>query len=60
MIYAIAGVGGGLRSIATLAKQSQMDEKYKKMAIEGSRQMFLPKLDEYTELLRHMDVYFER
>ena len=60
IVNGIAGVGGGLRSIATLAKQSQMDEKYKKMAIEGSRKMFIPKLDEYTELLRHMDGYFGR
>ena len=58
MINGIAQIIGILRNTVTAAKHSQMPDQYKKMIIDAAKAQLLPKIEEYTELIRNVDNWF--
>ena len=57
-IMALAFAAGMLRSTVTAAKHQQMPDAHKKLIVEGTKQALLPRIGEFIELFRKMDVFF--
>ena len=58
MINLIAAAAGGLRSVVTAAKHSQLPDTQKKWIVEGAREHFFPRIEELKKLIAGMDRYF--
>ena len=58
MIEKIAFIIGNIRSMVSIAEHSHAPEYFKKMVVDRAKQILLPNIEEYTEILRRTDDYF--
>lgn len=59
-ISGIARIAAGLQSIVNAANQPQLEERYKLLAINGTKMHYLPRIEGHIQAMKNVDAFFAR